>query len=465
MNTLLLSIIIPTYNCREYIGECLDPVLDEYQDRCEVILSDDGSTDGTGDILDIYSAEHKNIKVIKNPHRGPSHARNVGLDLAEGEYVTFIDCDDALCPGFLGESLPLLESRADLYIFGIVREYLDSSKEIWSLKDRVYETVSHLADDYIRTGKMLIYSNCNKFYRNKIIQTGGLRFAEDRSFGEDRMFNYEYLKSCGRVETSSLVMLRYIQRSELSLSTRHIPGFFHKAMELHRRKAECFVSLSKGTTDQEKALFRAEDLCREVEKAIDRFRDHPEEIEENLPEINRLILPGVPECMEPMDLMLVLGSPNCGYRAKKAYEIGRAKADTFYIVSGGNPHIHTDKTEAGFMAGYLRDMGLPPDRIFADERSVNTRENLEFSARILYDIRQTHPHINRIGIVTVWYHMYRALHTVEEMGVFPDLEVFGFPCHGDNTNPANWYDNPIGRKAVIDELKNIAIIRGERGDI
>ncbi len=414
----LLSIIIPTYNCREYIRECLDSVLKQADGRCEVILPDDGSTDGTAAILDDYDAKNDNIKAIKCTHKGASYARNEGLNLAKGKYVTFIDCDDALCPGFLEESLRLLSEETDLYIFGIVRERLDSSKEICSVKDRLYDTVSDFADDYIRKRKMLIYSNCNKFYRNELIQKKGLRFEENVSFGEDRLFNYDYLKCCNRVLTSSLTMLRYIQRSEVSMSTRHIPGFFNLAMELHRRKTECFISLSKGTTDQEKVDFIAYDLCREVENLLDRFPAHPDEIEENLPEINRTIFPGVPGCKEPMDVMLVMGSNNCGYRVERAFEAGRTNADTFYIVSGGNPYKDTDMTEAGFMAGYLIEKGVSIDRVFAEERALYTKANLEFSARILEGIRQDHPDIRKIGIVTAWYHLTRTLYIAEESGLF-----------------------------------------------
>ena len=135
-----------------------------------MILPDDGSTDGTAAILDDYDAKNDNIKAIKCTHKGASYARNEGLNLAKGKYVTFIDFDDALCPGFLEESLRLLSEDTDLYIFGIVRERLDSSKEICSVKDRLYDAVSDFADDYIRKRKMLIYSNCNKFYRNELIQ-------------------------------------------------------------------------------------------------------------------------------------------------------------------------------------------------------------------------------------------------------------------------------------------------------
>ena len=76
------------------------------------------------------------------------------------------------------------------------------------------------------------------------------------------------------------------------MSSRHIPGYFDNIMMLHRAKMDCFLSLSKGTTAEEKRSFKAYDVSREIELTIGRFMDHPEEIEENLPKINQYIFGG-----------------------------------------------------------------------------------------------------------------------------------------------------------------------------
>ena len=81
----------------------------------------------------------------------------------------------------------------------------------------------------------------------------------------------------------------------------------------------CFLSLSKGTTSDEKRDFRAYDVSREVELTIERFKDHPEEVEENLPKINQLIFGGPYDMDIPVDILIVLGSSNCEYRVKKPW--------------------------------------------------------------------------------------------------------------------------------------------------
>lgn len=97
------SIIIPVYNTRPYLQECIDSIL-EAGSRIgifEIIAVNDGSTDGSGDILDRYAATNLNIKVLHVPHRGVGAARNAGLGIAVGKYVAFVDSDDVVANDFM----------------------------------------------------------------------------------------------------------------------------------------------------------------------------------------------------------------------------------------------------------------------------------------------------------------------------------------------------------------------------
>ena len=94
-----ISVIIPVYNCEKYLERSLDSVLRQRfddGDELQVITVDDGSTDGSGAVLDRYAAEHSNIQVLHQPNQGVSAARNHALDLAEGDYIHFVDGDDFL---------------------------------------------------------------------------------------------------------------------------------------------------------------------------------------------------------------------------------------------------------------------------------------------------------------------------------------------------------------------------------
>ena len=281
----LLTVIVPAYNCVDYLDECLGSVLCQLTADCELVVVDDGSTDGTANALPPYEARD-NVKVLYREHGGASAARNAGLAAASGTYVAFVDCDDLVKPGFIAASRELMEQDFDLCIFGIERVPLQGESGLWTVEDASYPNASAFADAYIRIRSLMVYSNCNKFYRKSVIDKLDLRFDEGIDFGEDRLFNYAFIRECGRIRTSSLIMLTYMQRSLNSLSSRHVERYFERVMKLHEAKMECFLGLSQEATAEEKADFRASDLAHEVQVTIDRFAAHPEERAENMPLID-----------------------------------------------------------------------------------------------------------------------------------------------------------------------------------
>ena len=288
--TKRLSFIIPAYNCAVFMDETFGSVLTRLPENCELIAVDDGSTDDTLQRLKKYEREHKFFRVADIPHGGVSAARNAGIDMSEGEWVTFMDCDDCIKPDFFDKAMSVLDEDTDLYIFSFERVEESGMVMPLTVRDRVYETVSDFADEYIRSRQLLVYSACNKFYRRRILNEKGIRFKEGMSFGEDRLFNYDYLRYCGRVVTSEIQMFSYIQRNPESASKRHHPDYFNTIMTLHRAKMDCILNLSTGTTEAEKRAFTEYDLSTEMGRMTERFADHPEEEEENLPKINRLLL-------------------------------------------------------------------------------------------------------------------------------------------------------------------------------
>ena len=94
-------------------------------------------------------------------------------------------------------------------------------------------------------------------YLKAIVDKLGLRFEEGVEFGEDRLFNYAFIKGCGRIVTSSIVMLSYLQRSEDSQSSRHVEHYFERVMGLYEAKMACFLDLAQNTTEEERLDFRA----------------------------------------------------------------------------------------------------------------------------------------------------------------------------------------------------------------
>ena len=108
-----LSIIVPAYNVVAFLRKCVDSLLaqDLSPEDYEIVLVDDGSTDGSGALCDTLAAEHGNIRVIHQRNRGLSGARNAGIPTASGDYILFVDSDDYLCPNVLGTLVGLMESK------------------------------------------------------------------------------------------------------------------------------------------------------------------------------------------------------------------------------------------------------------------------------------------------------------------------------------------------------------------
>ena len=477
-NMPVLSIIIPAYNCEKFIAQCLDSVLAQLPEDCELIVVDDGSTDDTSRILKDYEGLRENIRIVCNEHSGASGARNKGLELARGEYVTFLDCDDCMTDGFLAKSRELFEKQAGLYIFGIERAYLSGDSDFWTVENRIYDNASEFADEYIRKRHLLVYSNCNKFYQRRIIEASKLRFDETVDFGEDRLFNYRYLTLLDEktIITSEMIMLKYIQRDGDSMSTRHIPGYFQMVYRLHKIKMQCFFDLSKDVTEDERLDFEAYDISREIEKTIDRFEAHPEERAENLPDINQLIFEGPYDENTKIDVLIILGSRNCGYKVDAALGIGRKNPGVKYIVSGANLHCSEVCSEAEYMADRLKESGVEESDIYIENRAQYTRQNLEYSAIILHELLKngtltaaagtdgetSEKRKLRVGVLTGGFHIPRTRLISEQMSRLKDFELIWLPAYGPSTQKETWFENRAGREIVLSEYRKTLKLRKEK---
>lgn len=115
----MLTIIVPIYNTENYLSECIDSILNQSYKDIELILINDGSTDNSSSICDEYSSKDKRIKVIHIENRGVSYARNTGLSIAKGEYITFVDSDDFVSNDIYLENIKILEQNLSIDLIQI----------------------------------------------------------------------------------------------------------------------------------------------------------------------------------------------------------------------------------------------------------------------------------------------------------------------------------------------------------
>lgn len=112
-----MSIIVPTYNVKLYVEECVDSLLNQKYVDCEIIIVDDGSTDGSSEVCDKLKLKDSRIIVVHQKNGGLSAARNTGLKHAKGEYIGFIDSDDIVSPSMFSDMINTLEkNKADVAV-------------------------------------------------------------------------------------------------------------------------------------------------------------------------------------------------------------------------------------------------------------------------------------------------------------------------------------------------------------
>lgn len=207
-----LTIIVPVYNAEDYLSRCLDSILNQDMPSYEVILVDDGSTDSSALICDRYSATDPRFRTLHKPNGGVSSARNAGLNLAKGEYVMFVDSDDALSPGALTAMMTGLDGE-DFVVGGFI-EYIG---EIPHRNVAPAASVSYREDGLSDFFEANIRRNCEmldapwaKMFRRKAL--GGLRFNESLSYAEDKLFVFEFLTLCGSIRTCQETVYSYYLR-------------------------------------------------------------------------------------------------------------------------------------------------------------------------------------------------------------------------------------------------------------
>lgn len=267
MSNVFFSIIIPAYNTVQYLPACIDSLIAQSCRDFEIVLVDDASTDGTGVLADRLAAKDTRMRVLHIPHSGVSAARNAGLKVAAGEYVLFLDSDDRLAADALERIQAKLRDRPDLLWFGFLYQMEDGSvREGQKLHDTGYASASEAVVDWIQKN-MLPVSASNKVFHFPVIKQFGIAFREAYSFGEDRLFNLDYLKHCGQVATSSDNLYVYIVRDG-SASHRFVPEMLAVMLALHEERLSALLPLCIGKMSEgECRTFSQRDYVKSVQFA------------------------------------------------------------------------------------------------------------------------------------------------------------------------------------------------------
>lgn len=208
-----ISVIVPVYNVAQYLPQCVDSILSQDYEALEVILIDDGSTDGSGEICDRYVALDSRVRVIHQKNGGAAAAKNAGLRLATGEYLAFVDSDDYLEPGAYGFLMKtLLETGADA-VQGSFREIYRNRAEEQRISEETLEGFDYLLRFPKDFSCALLW---NKLYRRALFD--GVFFEEGHKI-DDEYFTYQGFLQPRKVVRADRIVCNYRKRASSVMSS------------------------------------------------------------------------------------------------------------------------------------------------------------------------------------------------------------------------------------------------------
>ena len=260
----MISIIIPVYNVQPYIRQAIDSVINQSYRELEILLVDDGSTDGSAVICDEYAVKDSRVRVIHQKNAGLSCARNVGLDAATGEYIAFLDPDDAFHKDMLALCMEAIrESRSDITECRVLLTYesgtldLDRLSGSEGLRGRAYTGTEAL---HLKVRGRIRNNVWNKLYVRSIWD--GLRFPPGQNY-EDRDIILKIISRCERYYVLEAPLVMHRKRGDSISGTHNLKNISDYI--LGSRNYMQFI------TDHTPELFTYEDLCYAGTTMMDSF--------------------------------------------------------------------------------------------------------------------------------------------------------------------------------------------------
>lgn len=225
---MTISVIIPIYNAGAFLNDCIQSVANQDYLDFECIMIDDGSTDNSGNICDVWVEQDKRFKVIHKANEGVSIARNIGIQKAKGAYITFIDSDDSVKPSYLSDLLHGITVNTELVVSGFITNNINAHTQ----KEYKYDEIQFdISNDNIvpfiqLNVRYLLFSPWAKLYLSDIIKKYNIHFNPNMSLGEDLHFNYEYLNHISNISCINKVNYIYNIYSDNTLSKKIRDNYF-----------------------------------------------------------------------------------------------------------------------------------------------------------------------------------------------------------------------------------------------
>lgn len=269
----MISIIVPVYNVEAFLPKCLDSLVNQTYRDIEIICVNDGSTDGSLEILQEYAEKDERIKVISRENRGVSESRNEGIEHASGEWLMFVDSDDWLEPNCC-ERIMTKNEDEDLIIFSYIREFktTSASKLIFDNQPRSFvgKEIEWLYERLIApNGKELAHPEkldslstvWGKLYKTSIVRENGIDFISTKKTGtlEDFVFNGKYFNYLQKAYYQPDCLYHYRKTKADSIAYSHKPDLYKQWMHVFEEIKRCSTAMNRSWLPV--ALERRQALC------------------------------------------------------------------------------------------------------------------------------------------------------------------------------------------------------------
>ena len=209
----MISVIVPVYNVKKYLKKCVDSILSQTYSEFELILVDDGSKDGSGELCDDLQKLDDRIRVIHQENAGLSVARNTGTKAAKGDYIAYIDSDDWVMPNYLEELYQnLMEYQAQVSVCGyqVVGEYAEVITDDKNKEHVVsHYTGREATEQIVRYHKRFMITAWGKLYHKSVLD---LLYYPDGRAHEDEFVTYKVFYESEKVAVSTKALYMYLQR-------------------------------------------------------------------------------------------------------------------------------------------------------------------------------------------------------------------------------------------------------------
>lgn len=262
----LISIVVPVYNVADYLRRCLDSILKQTHDRFEVILVNDGSTDGSAAICQEYLARDSRIRLVHQENQGPSAARNRGIQLAQGEYLTFVDADDFLEATYL-EVLyqSLVEHDADISICNFTSFNEERQSFLFSITQEMFFEQTYSVQEWLQkegsgaNNFHLVFTfSPMKLFKRSLWE--GITYPLGRLREDDATIYKLYLKA-QRIHFSNQALYYYSQ-SPAGLSRNQMQADTASMIAIAEERLALLVALGYDVTEHVESYRRRLEKCQ-----------------------------------------------------------------------------------------------------------------------------------------------------------------------------------------------------------